>query len=221
MSAWYERSEQIDAIAPSIVKALGELNEVPRKRTANTGSYSYSYADLGDAIGMTREILAANDLALTQSAEVLEDEVVIWTTLLHASGQYLTYAPTRLPAGKTAQNTGSAITYARRYSLMAALGLATEDDDGASASPRGEGRSKPAAKKQFRAPESPRTPEEEEIRSILASIPAEAAARIRGEFRAVFGGGLTDLPNDRHPEAFEWVVGAVSEWDNAQKDSEG
>jgi len=57
---------------------------------------------------------------------------------MHTSGEFLTHKPTRLPVGMDAQKTGSAITYARRYSLMAALGLATEDDDGASAPPRKE-----------------------------------------------------------------------------------
>jgi hypothetical protein len=211
MEAWTDRSETIDALAAAIVKAVGQMSEVVKSRTANAGAYSYSYADLGDALGMARPILASCGLALLQSAESNHDEVVVHTTVLHESGQYVAFAPTRLPAGKTAQATGSAITYARRYSLMAALGLATEDDDGASASPRSE---KAQPQKRVAKPVEPRTEEEAEIRSILASLPSAVGARIRGQFKAQFGGGLADLDPGQHAEALDWVIGTVSEWEN-------
>jgi hypothetical protein len=219
MTAWADKSETIDALSAAFVKALGEMQDIVKTQTANAGQYAYSYATLADAFGMARPILAANDLAISQTAEATHDEVIIWTTVLHSSGQYITHAPIRLPAGKTAQNTGSALSYGKRYALMAILGLATEDDDGANASPRGE-RPRPQARapKPTKQPAVARTDEETEIRNMLASIPSQAAARIRGEFKAVFGGGLADLSPDRHGEALDWMVGAVSEWehDNAE-----
>lgn len=133
MTAFSERSESIGSLAKSLVKALGELQDVVKTQTAKAGSFSYSYATIADVLGMARPILAKHGIALMQTAEVNNGEAVISTTLMHESGEYITHQPTRLPAGQKAQETGSAITYARRYSLMAALGLATEDDDGASA----------------------------------------------------------------------------------------
>ena len=212
MTTWIDKSETIEALSAALVKALGDIEDVTKGRTANAGSYSYSYADLGDVLRGARPALVANGLAVTQAAEVDGDDVVVWTTLLHSSGQFVTYAPMRLPAGKTAQNTGSAVTYARRYSLLAVLGMATEDDDGASASPRVERVHRVEAKPKKAA--GPRSEEESEIRSILASVPAQASSIIRGRFKAQFGCGLSELDPSRHAEALDWIVGAVSEWEH-------
>lgn len=133
MTAFSDKSESIASLAKSLTKALGELSDVVKTQTARAGAYSYSYATIADALGMARPILAKHGIALMQTAECNEDYVVVHTTMMHESGEYLTHQPTRLPAGQDAQKTGSAITYARRYAMMAALGLATEDDDGASA----------------------------------------------------------------------------------------
>lgn len=138
MSAFADRSETIGELAKALTAALGELEDVVKTQTAKAGTFSYKYATLADALGMARPILAKHGVAVMQTAETDENVVSVWTTLMHSSGEFLTHQPTRLPSGADAQKTGSAITYARRYSLMAALGLATEDDDGASASTWGE-----------------------------------------------------------------------------------
>lgn len=217
MTAWADKSDTIDALAASLVNALGEMTDVVKTQTANAGQYAYSYATLADALQMARPILASHGLAITQTAEATHDEVIIWTTMVHQSGQYVTYAPLRLPAGKTAQNTGSALSYGKRYALMAVLGLATEDDDGANASPRGERPRQEARQAPVKKAPGPRSEEESEIRSLLASVPTGVAARMRGEFKAVFGGGLAELPVERHVEALEWMIGAVSEWEHNQE----
>ena len=138
MSAFADRSETIGELAKALTSSLGELEDVVKTQTAKAGTFSYKYATLADALGMARPILAKHGVAVMQTAETDENVVSVWTTLMHSSGEFLTHQPTRLPSGADAQKTGSAITYARRYSLMAALGLATEDDDGASASTWGE-----------------------------------------------------------------------------------
>ena len=138
MSAFADRSESICSLAKALTSSLGELEDVAKTQTAKAGSFSYKYATLADALIMARPILAKHGIAVMQTAETDENVVSVWTTLMHSSGEYLTHQPTRLPSGADAQKTGSAITYARRYSLMAALGLATEDDDGATASKWGE-----------------------------------------------------------------------------------
>ena len=57
------------------------------------------------------------------------------TVFLHTSGETLSSGPLHVPASKNdPQGYGSALTYARRYSLMAACGIAPEDDDGNAAS---------------------------------------------------------------------------------------
>ena len=138
MSAFIDRSESIGELAKALTSALSELVDVSKTQTAKAGSFSYKYATLADALGMARPILGKHGVAVMQTAETNDNDVYAYTTLMHTSGEFLTHKPTRLPVGMDAQKTGSAITYARRYSLMAALGLATEDDDGASAPPRKE-----------------------------------------------------------------------------------
>jgi ERF superfamily len=127
-------SADIDQLAGSLVAALGELSDVPRDRTAAMGTYSYRYADLAAVLGVVRPVLAAHGLGLTQWPTVEDGDAVVTTTIWHTSGQWLAAPPLRLPAGDTAQQVGSAISYARRYTLLAVLGMATEDDDGAAAS---------------------------------------------------------------------------------------
>ncbi|EAE2768887.1 TPA: ERF family protein, partial [Listeria monocytogenes] len=75
-----------------------------------------------------------------------ENKVGVKTILMHASGEFVEFDPFMLPLDKnTAQGAGSALTYARRYTLSAAFGIASdEDDDGNSAS----GNTKPSNKNQ-------------------------------------------------------------------------
>lgn len=138
MTAWCDRSENVAELLAAFAKCQAHMSDVGKGRRANVGQYSYLYADLSDVLSDVRPLLSGHGLGVTQTAEVAGDEVCVYTTLVHSSGQWITAAPTRLPAGKTAQQTGSSITYARRYSLLAMLGVAAadEDDDGASAGQR-------------------------------------------------------------------------------------
>jgi hypothetical protein len=218
MSAWADKSEQIDALAASWVKASGEMEDITKNRKANVGQYAYTYADLGDVLSAARPVLAKHDLMITQSAEGTETDVVVWTTLLHASGQYVTSQPMRLPAGKTPQQAGSAVTYSRRYSLMAMLGLATEDDDGATAAPRVAREaprtpskpSKPQTGTTTPKPAEARTQAEADIRATIATLTKTEQADLVGDFRETFGVTLKDLDADMHEVAKRYVEEWVS-----------
>jgi hypothetical protein len=127
-------SELTDQIAPSWVAALNEMRDINRAHTANTGSYSYKYADLATAAQQAREVLVRNHLAVHQSAHGDNlGSIQVTTTVWHVSGQWISAEPLTMPAKGGPQDVGSAISYARRYALMAFLGLATDDDDGAGA----------------------------------------------------------------------------------------
>lgn len=213
----WQSSQSIEALSAALVEALGEMTEVRKGKQAKIetkggGSYGYRYADLGDTLQTVRPVLARHGLAVLQHTHTDSgDSVLISTTILHRSGEWLRFDPLALPAGRTAQETGSAITYGRRYTLLAALGLATEDDDGASAAPRGA--------RQQRAPQArsgdagaqarsqdPRSEEEAQIRRLLTTaLDEREQASIRAEFRAAFGEGLATLPVERHAEALEWT----------------
>jgi hypothetical protein len=206
VSAWHDRSETIDALAAALVKAVGELSDVPKGRQVNAGPMKYRYADLGDALGMVRPVLARHGIAVLQQVTSEPGTVQVWTTLLHCSGQFMTQAPLGMPEGKTPQQTGSAITYARRYALLAALGLATEDDDGQTAAQASMGRSvshQQPERAQAALPQ--RTPEEGKIRALLADLLPDERFAMREAFVDQWGCPLTALEPSLHPAALAWL----------------
>jgi len=84
------------------------------------------------------DALNSNGVALIQQTHECESGVIVETVFVHESGETFSAGKLHVPASKhDAQGYGSALTYARRYSLMAACGIAPEDDDGnaATASP--------------------------------------------------------------------------------------
>ena len=113
------------------VAALNEMPNIDRDRTVDTGQYSYKYATLANVIESVRKVLDTNGWAFVQEVASRDGAVTVTTRFYHRSGYELVFGPLAMPAGGNAQAIGSAITYARRYALTAALGLATEDDDDA------------------------------------------------------------------------------------------
>jgi len=130
----------VSEIHAALVAALNELPRIAKGNTAKVpmksgGTYSYTYADLGDVIDSVRPVLYKHGLAVMQDVTGEGRSVFVQTIILHTSGDVLRFGPISLPAGDTPQTMGSAVTYCRRYALLAALGIATEDDDGQAAKP--------------------------------------------------------------------------------------
>jgi hypothetical protein len=133
-------------------------------------------------------------------------DVLIFTTILHESGQFITLAPLRMAAGTTPQATGSAITYGRRYALLAALGLAAEDDDGQSAAstPTLRSQSRSQSKRPSTTP-TERTPAEGRIRAILSNLLDDERAAFQEAFVDEWGAPLSKLEPSLHLAALEWL----------------
>jgi hypothetical protein len=128
-------SDERDKVAPALVKAVEQMPNLTRGNTADAGTYSYKYADLADHLDAIRPILARHELAVLQPPSNTDSGApVVSTIILHSSGQYLASTLSVKPTRPDPQSVGSAISYARRYALAATLSIATEDDDGASAS---------------------------------------------------------------------------------------
>ena len=123
-----EGVSSLDKIAAALAAAQGELSNPVKNKTANAGKFSYSYADLATILDHVRPVLAKYGLSPVQLVTVQGEKNVLVTRLIHASGQFFesTYP---LPRQAGSQEMGSCITYARRYSLAAILGIAAEDDD--------------------------------------------------------------------------------------------
>ena len=129
-----QKSESIAGLAAALAKAQGQMKSAV-KDSANL-FFKSKYADLASVVAAIRVAFAANGLSYVQTVEPSDkDEVRVETTILHSSGEWISCGVLSLPVSKSdAQGYGSALTYARRYSLSAATGVAPEDDDGNAAS---------------------------------------------------------------------------------------
>jgi hypothetical protein len=106
-------------------------------KTSTNPHFRSKYADLSACVEAVIDGLHANGLALIQNTHPSESGVSVETILLHESGGRISGGVFHVPAAKQdPQGYGSALTYARRYSLMATCGIAPEDDDGNAASKR-------------------------------------------------------------------------------------
>ena len=128
------KSDSVAGLAAALAKAQGVMKGA-LKDSANP-FFSSRYADLASVVEAIRAAFSANGLSYIQTVEPSDkDEVRVETTLLHSSGEWISCGILSLPVSKIdAQGYGSALTYARRYSLSAAVGVAPEDDDGNAAS---------------------------------------------------------------------------------------
>lgn len=140
------QSEQVNEIAGALASAQSEM-DFARKDSANP-FFKSSYADLASVWEVCRQVLPKNGLAVSQVLEPCEGQSIrVRTTLLHKSGQWVS-GVCQLPMVKPdPQAAGSAITYARRYSLAAIVGVIADDDDAEGAMDRGEKRPKKTAPK--------------------------------------------------------------------------
>lgn len=124
------QSESVKELATALAKAQGEIKGAI-KDSANP-FFKSKYADLANVVEAIREPFAKNGLSYIQRVEPSDkEEIRVETVILHASGEWFGCGWLSLPVSKAdAQGYGSAMTYARRYSLSAAAGVAPEDDDG-------------------------------------------------------------------------------------------
>lgn len=124
--------KQISAALVKAQKAFG-----PALKSSTNPHFKSRYADLSACVEAVIEGLNENGIMLMQPCHESETGVTVETLFVHESGETLSAGKLHVPAAKQdPQGYGSALTYARRYSLMAACGIAPEDDDGNAASNR-------------------------------------------------------------------------------------
>lgn len=117
----------------AFVKAQKEF--APALKSSSNPHFKSKYADLAACVEAVIDALNNNGIAMIQRTHDDERGVTVETVFIHESGECLEGGRLHVPAAKQdPQGYGSALTYARRYSLMAACGIAPEDDDGNAAS---------------------------------------------------------------------------------------
>ena len=125
------QSPSVGALAAALSKA--QTSFAPAVKDASNPFFKSRYLTLAGALDAVRAALGANGLALVQAVDASGDKLTLNTTLLHSSGEWIGSTYPINPVKNDPQGIGSAVSYGRRYSLMALLGIAAEDDDGEAA----------------------------------------------------------------------------------------
>lgn len=195
-----------DGLYAALAKFQADIPHITKDATADAGTYSYKYADLADICKKAMPLLGKLGLAFTSKPTVNQaGQFVLAYKLTHSSGEdesgeYLLPSPEKVKA----QQMGSAITYAKRYSFCAVTGIAPagEDDDGRQAQDinQDDWRNQPTVQVQNgRVVEDVPDVSDWEVQpdddwdaAIEAITSAEDAAAVDAELHAAFKAGKVD-----------------------------
>lgn len=123
-----EHSKELDQLGKDLSQLQGELPHVSK----DSKGYGYNYSSLPDTLDVAKPLLQKYGFAISQFEDGQKNLV---TLLLHKSGQWIkgrmSLIEIEMKGTNAAQNKGSVLSYFRRYSIQAILGLAAEDSDGA------------------------------------------------------------------------------------------
>ena len=131
-----KHSDELKNLAKALAKFQADIKDPARDK--DNPYFKSKYVALDGLLDAVRPVLAANGLSFIQSPVSNGQDMGVATLLMHDSGEWIESDPFMLHAVKNdPQAGGSAITYARRYSLSAVLGVAWDDDDDANMSTKG------------------------------------------------------------------------------------
>lgn len=150
-----QMSESIGEVALALSKAQSELDNASK----DSKGYGYNYSDLASVINVSKPILSKHDLSVTQLiGESSETHARITTILSHKSGEYfrsdMSIPLFEMKGTNACQSFGAVVSYGRRYSYQAILGMASEDSD---ASSKKQPANKPASKAETKKQDKPKT----------------------------------------------------------------
>lgn len=172
----------------AMAKAFPEIEGAAKDR--NNPAFKTKYADLSSVVEAVKPALVKHGLFFVQLTHEQQGGVCIETVVHHASGESMSFGKLYVPAGKQdAQGYGSALTYARRYSLMTAFGVCPEDDDGNAAV-------KPAPQRQ-----EPSDRISDEQRGVLMALANQSGADMKGFCTYYQIGSMPELPASKYAHA--------------------
>lgn len=128
-------SDEIRKLSPTeaLVLAIASCENVEAKRI--NPHFKSSYFGLGDLLAQVKPSFAAYGLAFIQVANTSDERISIQTKVVHISGHIFEFGELGIKGGGKLQDTGSALTYLRRYAMATIAGVAVDmDDDGNAAS---------------------------------------------------------------------------------------
>ena len=182
-----EVSEKSDIVLLQLMKSKHEMGSTVKKDARNPFHKS-NYASLGAHLDLSEEILFKHGLMMLQCPNLIKGEPILVVTIHHPeSGQWIkSYLPLPNPKGDS-QSIGASITYMRRYSINSMLGLNAEDDDGETASGRGQYSKKEKEETVKAASQSvnikPQSPQPPKIPSTQVALLRSLEAKLTTEYK--------------------------------------
>jgi hypothetical protein len=126
---------QTKELFTALAKAQGQVKEAELDKV--NPHYRTRYASLGSIWGACRQALSSNGLSVIQGlAHDKDGKIVLESRLTHASGEQIVFFCPMLISKQDMQGLGGAITYARRYSLAALVGIVADEDDDSNSAPK-------------------------------------------------------------------------------------
>lgn len=129
-AAWHRAMAEFQRQCPPIRKT-----RTARITTRTGGGYQYSYAPLGEIMDKIAPVMGPLGLSVSYRVSHEPEAIVAVARVSHELGHYEESGPVRMPVAKydgtganQAQLVGIASTYAKRYALLAIIGLSPEDD---------------------------------------------------------------------------------------------
>lgn len=172
----------------AMAKAFSEIEGASKDRY--NPAFKSKYADLSSVVEAVKPALRKNCLFFAQITHEQQGGVCVETVVHHASGQSMSFGKLFVPASKQdAQGYGSALSYARRYSLMTAFGVCPEDDDGNAAVKQAPQRAEPADRI------------DDEQRGVLLALASQSGADMKGFCTFFRIGALPELPASSYADA--------------------
>lgn len=199
------QSELINELATALSKAQGEMPAAVKDKV--NPFFKSSYADLGNVWDAARPVLSKYGLCVIQTTDFVPErnQIMLVTTLVHTSGQWVkSYLPLN-PAKNDSQGVGAAITYLRRYSLSAIVGVVCDDDDdGETAVGRGKSQQKQDNVPPKKDNVQPNTPNEKldkpeiiALTNLINGLDEESSKSFRDWIRKSFNAeSIQDIPKN-------------------------
>lgn len=199
----FETSDDIIEFAKAFAKAQAGMGDV--LKSADNSHFKSKYADLGAVVEATLPALNSAGFSVLQPPSFDGEIVRVATLILHESGQWMRSTLALRPARADPHGVGSAITYARRYGLLAMCGVAPEDDDGNAASRADERdhdeRARPA-RSEARKGEKPLCPALKAAKPTIDAIPSIAEVK---SWEANNEAILSKLDNEQYVEVMAYL----------------
>lgn len=118
-------SNELDQLGKALASAQAEMKNAKLNKV--NPHFKSKYADLAEIRDTVTPALTKNGIAVVQGTDATDNGLVVFTRLIHSSGQWIE-SRFPIPYDKP-QTMGSGITYGRRYTLSAVCNIAADEDD--------------------------------------------------------------------------------------------